>query len=392
MTWGFLALAPPPGHAATDESCAQTGAVPYQPTLDEFKVAYAASARGQLSGYPALNPLEQGAGATPILATSPLPAILLKAIGYLESGWRQATFGVARGASGPPIISSSCAYGAMQIASGMMAPAQLDPADQFRIAGDYRFNLAWGANALIGKWNLAENEGGGNVNFRYVGDRNPCLIEDWYYAVWAYSGASFVNNPANPDYQADRPIFNVNDGGFVGYPYQEYVWGLMHNPPIVSGQPDWGSVPVSFPSRSLFSSDSSVRWQNIPTPLPSHASGTCSLQVQPLTLNAIVAVAGTRSVDLVLTGPSEGSGWTAVATSSTDGDFAIWVLAIPNSGAAPPGEIEVRITPGAAGKTAGAYSGTIQITIDGVATIVPLNIVVAPKVFDVILPLIYGSG
>lgn len=81
--------------------------------------------------------------------------------------------------------------------------------DPTRVAAEPAYNIGTGALFLIQKWN------GLNV---YIGNNNPYVVEDWYYAVWAYNGWGWLNNPNrncpthNPDcgyaFNPFRPPFN----------------------------------------------------------------------------------------------------------------------------------------------------------------------------------------
>ncbi|MFN8558095.1 MAG: hypothetical protein U0531_12415 [Dehalococcoidia bacterium] len=116
----------------------------------------------------------------------------------MESGWRQATPATARGSRGSTIVSTSCAYGLMQVLTGMEIGATMTPKQQ-KIGGDYLSNTAGGAQLLGIKWNL------GPEYVPVVTPRDPRRLESWYYAVWAYHCYGEVcldlgihNNPDDP--------------------------------------------------------------------------------------------------------------------------------------------------------------------------------------------------
>jgi hypothetical protein len=179
------------------------------------------------------------------LGDSYIPPTLLKAIAWIESGWAQADWSVPYGGIGPPLTSSSCAYGIMQVLSGMENTTGVPNLEQSMIGGHYAFNIARGARILADKWNYAPT-------YRpIVGSRNPHIIEDWYYAVWSYYGFSFKSHPLNPDYPASRSAYRC-DGTQPrsNYPYQELVFGCIANPPVVDGVRLWDPLPVKLPSLS----------------------------------------------------------------------------------------------------------------------------------------------
>lgn len=241
----------------------------YQPSVAEMREALESAARGQLgAAYPPVPKLEAGhPTATPISAE--MPCAILKSIAWIEGAWQQAAGSVAEGATGPVKRSGSCGYGAMQITSGMRNPGDLPPDTQQRIGGDYRYNVAWGAQLLAEKWNAGDFFGA------VVGDRNPSVGEHWYYAVWAYNQFNFRNNPNNPDYPANRPAFDGTQSK-ANYPYQELVWGYMANPPKRGGVALWTPVALGLPDRSLVG--------QTPGPLPRPAAPhpvTCLTAASP---------------------------------------------------------------------------------------------------------------
>ncbi len=164
-----------------------------------------------------------------------VPPTLLKAIGWVESNWRQFT------AAGVPLLSYDYGYGIMQITSGM-AGAFGDPVGslsmptQAHVGGDYIFNIAYGARMLAQDFLAAPA----------IGHRDPTVLEDWYYAVWAYNGWGWINNPNNPIYS-----YEGNPGQDPeNFPYQYRVYYWVQHPPLdASGHPLWPPMKVSLPSR-----------------------------------------------------------------------------------------------------------------------------------------------
>lgn len=192
--------------------------------------------------------LETGPRQNRTLVTPYIPPVLLKAIGWIESGWAQADYSVPYGEIGPALVSHDCGYGIMQVTTGMQNTIGLPTPQQLMIGSHYIYNIARGARILADKWNLAPE-------LRpVVGQSNPQIIEDWYYAVWGYNGFAFVNHPLNPRYPAwPRKPFSCgpSDDGFghdrSQYPYQELVFGCSSHPPLVSGQPLWRGVDINLP-------------------------------------------------------------------------------------------------------------------------------------------------
>ncbi len=180
-----------------------------------------------------------------------VPPTILKAIGWIESTWSQAAFSVPYGGIGPALISRDCGYGIMQVTTGMQNTTGEPTREQLMVAAHFAYNIARGTRILVDKWNLA-------TEFRpIVADRNPQVIEDWYYAIWSYNGFVFVNHPLNPRFPAwPRTPYSCGpfDDGFghdrSQYPYQELVLGCIAHPPEPEGGPLWQALEVTLPDLS----------------------------------------------------------------------------------------------------------------------------------------------
>jgi len=206
------------------------------------------------AGYPVTTP------------TSPyVPCILLKAVGFTESGWKQ--YRADWGQTGETVVSFDFGYGIMQITSGMTTcppPTTFDPS---RVATSSRYNIGTGALFLIGKWNSVPP---------YIGENNPRIVEDWYFATWAYNGWGWVNNPNNSIRNASRPTFNGTQPR-SWYPYQELVWGYAANPPKpYDGTPAWQAVALTLPPRSQITNPPPL---HLDRPTPYHTD--CYLFITP---------------------------------------------------------------------------------------------------------------
>lgn len=166
---------------------------------------------------------------------------MLKAVGWVESNWRQFT------PAGRPLVSFDFGYGIMQITSGMAGAfgdpsGSIDPSTQSKIASDPRINIGFGMRMLIDKY----------LKVPKIGDGDTTEVENWYYALWAYNGWGFVNNPNNPRFtRQGTPATNPTT-----YPYQERVLYLVAHPPRdAAGNPLWQPVPVWMPPRTLIGSN-----------------------------------------------------------------------------------------------------------------------------------------
>jgi len=205
-----------------------------------------------------------------------VPPTLLKAMGWIESSWIQADRG------GAPLISFDCGYGVTQITypgvpldgkSWSMkypAPEPLYSQVQVPIATSHVHNIAFGAKTLIAKWNHTPwilNE---------QGVQDPRQVESWYYALWAYNGFVYQNNPNNFPSTRGEYSCNLSDNfnhNRSNFPYQELVYGCMKHPPLVNGVPLWVPVEFSLPDPSLLSGCPSS-CPRLNTPQPAHVDPT----------------------------------------------------------------------------------------------------------------------
>jgi hypothetical protein len=220
------------------------------------------------------------------------PPTLVRAISYIESQWAMAAGATARGKVGPVLTSSSCAYGIMQVLSGMQPQNRrgVPTALQRLILKDHSANIQGGLDLLAAKWNYA-----GPRTWPWVGDRDPAVLENWYYAAWAYYAMFPSLNPANPDYPWPRPAYGSvacrkqkRGCTYSDYPYQELVMGLVANPPGAGVGPDgeptylWEPKPVTLPERRLFIRKRAPRQPLWPPPvLPEPAIETLDEERSP---------------------------------------------------------------------------------------------------------------
>ncbi len=160
-----------------------------------------------------------------------IPSVILMAIAYQESGWRQFD------ASGNTVIGTN---GTSQDI-GIMQINTTGRNDVDRLMTDIDYNIETGARMLDGKWKLAPG----------IGDRDRNVLENWYYAIWAYNGLTSTNNPNTPG----------------GRHYQDGILALMARQFLGSdGQPLWPPVVVTLPSPAIITDPPA--W--IPTPQPVH--------------------------------------------------------------------------------------------------------------------------
>jgi hypothetical protein len=186
-----------------------------------------------------------------------IPPTLLKSIVWVESEFGHAANTIPWGGIGAIKRSGDCGYGLGQITSGMANYGGNPSARQALVGTHFLFNVAEAARMLAEKWNAA--------SFPIAGEGDPSLLEDWYYAVWAYNGFAHINHPqyraahegAWMDWveHATHPyldplrgeVWHCNDRsapswidsgngvtpwfGYMDYTYPERVYGCMRHPP-----------------------------------------------------------------------------------------------------------------------------------------------------------------
>ncbi|WP_337019345.1 S-layer homology domain-containing protein [Oceanobacillus massiliensis] len=140
-----------------------------------------------------------------------IPPEILKAIAYVETGYKQFD------EDGNPIISPDGGIGMMQV-----TPNNIDVpnVDEELLANDIEYNITIAAQVLNDKWNLAFIP---KVN---DGDRHS--LEDWYFAVMAYNGLAKDNDP------------NL----YPGSAYQERIYNRIAGSSLIYWSADYFEFPV----------------------------------------------------------------------------------------------------------------------------------------------------
>lgn len=114
-----------------------------------------------------------------------IPPEILFAIGYAESEFTQFK-------NGKPYIDNG-GIGIMQV----MTTGYSFDVDKAKY--DYKYNIEIGALILIDKWNMqnttVSRKGEKGNLLPVIGDKNPLILENWYFVLWAYNGYSAENNP-----------------------------------------------------------------------------------------------------------------------------------------------------------------------------------------------------
>ena len=332
-------------------------------------------------GYFGLPQVETGTRANRVEGQRALPVEVLRAIGWVESALTMASRSTRFESIGPALVSFDCGHGVMQVTSGMTVPLGVGDRptdDQVAVATSYPHNIARGAVILASKWNdapqlrpIAGTDTGGD----------PAIIENWYYAVWAYNGftgpgSKKSNHPLDPTLSWPRAEYQC-DGtqSRTRYPYQELVWGCMANPAEREDRPLWTAVAATLPDFTDPQFYEAVRLANfsfpyremdIPTPKPAHQtqrpaaeSNIASLLMGSPRLsvdqsNVTIRANGTPDQATARIRVSNtGTGLLSWWASSSDGFLVVTPPAgsavgsgVPcTSGDCPAGEIEVTINP-----------------------------------------------
>ncbi|MDW5328524.1 hypothetical protein [Plantactinospora sp. KLBMP9567] len=211
-----------------------------------------------------------------------VPAQIMLAILAQETNLYQASWHAVAGDAGNPLVSdfygqrafggsieyidfseSDCGYGISQVTDGMRrGQTKWSLQEQVAIATDYAANIAAGLQILVEKYNQLR---GTNT---WVNNDDPQYLENWYLAVWGYNsgvytagngrvGVGFFNNPANPDYPANREPFlraSLDDASHPSdWTYPEKIMGWAETP-----QWQWIDPRTKY-AKPLFGSDSGLR-------------------------------------------------------------------------------------------------------------------------------------
>ncbi|WP_077797500.1 hypothetical protein [Streptomyces sp. JHA26] len=213
----------------------------------------------------------------PLTGGGTVPAQVMLGILAQESNFKQASWHSVPGDGGNPLLgdyygntdsihyypnggAADCGYGIAQVTTGMneAKPDPYNPTEAYAIATDYAANISAGLRILSGIWNQLKGLGM-NVN---TGD--SAYIENWFMALWGYNsgvytdasqngghtGLGWYNNPANPNYPADRSPFlrdSYDDAAHPAqWPYEEKIMGWIETPQLTyNGEPSYAPPQYS---------------------------------------------------------------------------------------------------------------------------------------------------
>lgn len=106
-----------------------------------------------------------------------IPSVILKSIARVESVFKQFN------KDGSAFVSRGGSIGLMQIYN------KYGWFEDEKLKYDIDYNIEAGADVLLRKWDTALEK------LPQIGDMNPNVLENWYFAIWAYNGWSQSNNP-----------------------------------------------------------------------------------------------------------------------------------------------------------------------------------------------------
>lgn len=119
-----------------------------------------------------------------------IPACILKSIAYTESTFQQYKDGY------PISPDGESSWGIMQVNTTWHPEYEAE-----RLKYDIRYNIQAGAEILKDNWH--------RTDISKIGNHDPQVLENWYFAIWAYNGWSDVNNPncsSKPEVYQDKVI------------------------------------------------------------------------------------------------------------------------------------------------------------------------------------------
>lgn len=225
----------------------------YQPRCYDMRSTFNDAASNTLGNNgPSYNQINRGLPPNmtqeTVSASRPIPHIILRGMAWQESHWLHFANSVddSDDTYACTLIGydpgGTCGYGLMQITTCMNEdplPSECTWLAPARVAGEWPYNLGAGTNILIRKWN----------EMPFIGDNDHTVPEQWYYAVTAYNGWSWCNDPnrntyasgcpyPNPFYP-DRPLYGEGSYSAFNYPYQERIWGWVTHPESAQAGLHW---------------------------------------------------------------------------------------------------------------------------------------------------------
>ena len=106
-----------------------------------------------------------------------IPAVLLKAIARVETSCSHYN------SNGTVKTNGNCI-------GLMMVNNSNGGYDSNKLKNDIQYNIEAGADVLLSKWSMSSLQ-----SVASVGNMDPNVLENWYFALWAYNGWAQSNNP-----------------------------------------------------------------------------------------------------------------------------------------------------------------------------------------------------
>ncbi len=122
-----------------------------------------------------------------------VPAVILKSIAQIESSMAHFYN------NGDVKVSRTGNLGLMQVGNshGMF--------DTERLKYDIDYNLEAGIEILLMKWSSSVQ----NYSISSVGNMDPNILENWYFAIWAYNGWASSNNPISNSKAYQTRVYEI---------------------------------------------------------------------------------------------------------------------------------------------------------------------------------------
>lgn len=124
-----------------------------------------------------------------------IPAVFIKAIAQIESGFEH-----FRPDGSPKYSANGKHVGLMQVTN------YRNMFDSEKLKNDVDYNINAGIEVLLLKWNDSVN----NVSVSKVGNMDPNILENWYFALWAYNGWAASNNPNSNAKAYQEKIYDIS--------------------------------------------------------------------------------------------------------------------------------------------------------------------------------------
>lgn len=237
-----------------------------------------------------------------------IPPEIVKGIVLTENGNLQQF-----NANGDVFKSKDNGYGIMQVTPLSDTDTSFD---WNLVKFDLRANLDAGLSVLLEKWKLS------GTKIPTINDQNSKVLENWYFALWAYNGLSNYNDPTNPNVHKQVYQSKVYNNILSSVGVKPYV---LHSELKVVNQNGWPSfaskmkyvTPYQTLSTQMYSKDdvivlkkNNVRFRSAPSTAGKYTELSAGTKVQVIKREEDATTANFFSWYLVKL-PSGKQGWIA---------------------------------------------------------------------------------